>query len=148
MPAIPALYRLGGDQMPTTSKRIRFTLTALITIALLADAAWSQNHSLTAREVVSRIQKQVGVPWQSDTVDTFKAGDPNAQVTGIAVTMMATLDMLQRAAASGDSTTTGMRAIRTASRPAWFMPWVGRSFRTRKTSTCSTCPKHLLKNLL
>jgi putative NIF3 family GTP cyclohydrolase 1 type 2 len=42
----------------------------------------------------------VGVPWQSDTVDTFKAGNPDTPVTGIAVTMMATLDVLKRAAAT------------------------------------------------
>lgn len=35
-----------------------------------------------------------------ETVDTFKSGDPDAPVTGIAVTMMATLDVLQRAAAN------------------------------------------------
>jgi putative NIF3 family GTP cyclohydrolase 1 type 2 len=34
-------------------------------------------------------------------VDTFKAGNPDAPVTGIAVTMMATMDVLERAAASG-----------------------------------------------
>jgi hypothetical protein len=56
-----------------------------------------------AREVVARIQQQVGVPWQSDTVDTFKAGNPDSPVSGIAVTMMATLDVLQRAAAAGDN---------------------------------------------
>ena len=36
----------------------------------------------------------------TQTVDTFKAGDPDTPVTGIAVTMMATLDVLQRAAAN------------------------------------------------
>lgn len=56
---------------------------------------------LTARQVVERIQKNVGVPWATPTVDTFKAGDPDTPVTGIAVTMMATLDVLQRAAAAG-----------------------------------------------
>jgi putative NIF3 family GTP cyclohydrolase 1 type 2 len=89
--------------LPATNKRIRFTLTGWITIALLAGAAWSQNHPLTAREVIARIQRQVGVPWQSDTVDAFKAGDPDVPVTGVAVTMMATLDVLQRAAAAGDN---------------------------------------------
>ncbi|MEZ4703253.1 MAG: Nif3-like dinuclear metal center hexameric protein [Rhodothermales bacterium] len=57
--------------------------------------------SITAREVISRIQEQVGIPWSDRTVDTFKAGDPDAPVTGVAVTMMATLDVLQRAAAEG-----------------------------------------------
>ena len=57
----------------------------------------------TAREIVKRIQDHVGVPWQTNTVDTFKAGDPDTKVTGVAVTMMATLDVLQRAAASGQN---------------------------------------------
>jgi putative NIF3 family GTP cyclohydrolase 1 type 2 len=43
------------------------------------------------------------VPWKNETVDTFKSGDPNAKVTGIATTMMTTLDVLQRAAARGDN---------------------------------------------
>src|ERR1700683_315379 len=50
---------------------------------------------------IGRIQKNVGVPWRSQTVDTFKAGDPDTLVTGIATTMMATFDVLERAAASG-----------------------------------------------
>jgi putative NIF3 family GTP cyclohydrolase 1 type 2 len=36
-------------------------------------------------------------------VDTFKAGDSTTVVTGIAVTMMATFDVLQRAAKHGDN---------------------------------------------
>ncbi len=55
----------------------------------------------TARQIVAEIQKQVGVPWQKDTVDTFKAGNPDTPVTGIAVTMMATMDVLERASAKG-----------------------------------------------
>ena len=47
------------------------------------------------------IQKQVGVEWQKDTVDTFKAGNPDTVVRGVAVTMMATMDVLQRASAQG-----------------------------------------------
>lgn len=54
-----------------------------------------------AREIVAEIQKQVGVPWREKTVDTFKAGNPDAPVTGIAVTMMATMDVLERASAKG-----------------------------------------------
>ena len=70
---------------------------------LLPSSAFAQNQALTARQVVERIQARVGVPWKSDTVDTFKAGNPDAPITGIAVTMMATLDVLQRAAASGSN---------------------------------------------
>lgn len=77
-----------------------FSLAAL---ALPLPLTFAQQKTLTAREVVERIQSHVGVPWQADTVDTFKAGNPDATVTGIAVTMMATLDVLKRAAASGNN---------------------------------------------
>lgn len=55
----------------------------------------------TAREIVTAIQQHVGVPWQKETVDTFKAGNPDTPVTGVAVTMMATMDVLERASAKG-----------------------------------------------
>jgi putative NIF3 family GTP cyclohydrolase 1 type 2 len=61
----------------------------------------AQERRITAREVVAQIQKQVGVEWQKETVDTFKAGNPDTAVTGIAVTMMATMDVLERASAKG-----------------------------------------------
>ena len=61
----------------------------------------AQQPTLTALAIIERIQKNVGVPWSAQTVDTFKAGDPNTPVTGIAVTMMATFDVIERAAASG-----------------------------------------------
>lgn len=67
----------------------------------LASIASAQNQTVTAQQIIDRIQKNVGVPWTTPTVDTFKAGDPNTPVTGIAVTMMATLDVIERAAASG-----------------------------------------------
>jgi putative NIF3 family GTP cyclohydrolase 1 type 2 len=55
----------------------------------------------TAREIVERIEANVGVPWNSHGVDTFKEGDPDTPVTGVAVTMMATFEVLQQAAAAG-----------------------------------------------
>jgi putative NIF3 family GTP cyclohydrolase 1 type 2 len=57
-------------------------------------------HPLTAGGVVAVIKQHVGIPWMEKTVDTFKAGDPDTAVTGIAVTMMATLEVLQRAVAN------------------------------------------------
>jgi putative NIF3 family GTP cyclohydrolase 1 type 2 len=63
--------------------------------------AGAQQKKVTAREVVAEIQKHVGVEWDKNTVDTFKAGNPDASITGIAVTMMATMDVLQRASAKG-----------------------------------------------
>jgi putative NIF3 family GTP cyclohydrolase 1 type 2 len=56
---------------------------------------------LTARQAVERIKRNVTCEWNEKTVDTFKAGDPDTPVTGIATTFTATLDVLRRAAASG-----------------------------------------------
>jgi putative NIF3 family GTP cyclohydrolase 1 type 2 len=75
-------------------------LFAAIFTALLCGSASAQEKPPTAREIVTAIQAHVGIPWMSQTVDTFKAGNPDTPVTGIAVTMMATLDVLQRAAAN------------------------------------------------
>jgi putative NIF3 family GTP cyclohydrolase 1 type 2 len=84
------------------SKYLRLTCPLFLSFFLNGfSAASAQDRPLTAREVVQRIQEHIGVPWQKETVDTFKAGDPDTKVTGIAVTMMATYDVLQRAAASG-----------------------------------------------
>jgi putative NIF3 family GTP cyclohydrolase 1 type 2 len=57
--------------------------------------------SITARQVIERIQKQVGVEWRKDTVDTFKAGNPDNTVKGIATSFSGTLDVCQRAHAAG-----------------------------------------------
>ena len=56
---------------------------------------------LTADKVVERIKAKVEVPWRQETVDKIVAGEPGVEVKGIATTMMATLDVLQRAAAAG-----------------------------------------------
>ena len=68
---------------------------------LAASAVLAQKRELTARQVIERIQKNVGVPWRDSTVDTFKAGNPDTPVKGIATTMVATLDLLKRAATAG-----------------------------------------------
>ena len=69
------------------------------TFLTLATATLARSQSsLTAQQVIERIQANLGVPWRTPTVDTFKAGDPTAAVTGIATTFMATFDVLQRAA--------------------------------------------------
>jgi len=81
---------------------INVRLWILMVIAFsTATESTAQQRRITAREVVAQIQEQVGVEWQKETVDTFKAGNPDTAVTGIAVTMMATMDVLQRASAKG-----------------------------------------------
>ena len=61
----------------------------------------SAHGALTARQIVERIQKNVGIPWREQTVDNFKDGsNPDAPVTGVATTMVATFELLHRAAAA------------------------------------------------
>ena len=73
------------------------SLAAVSRVDGLAQAAGA----LTAREVVERIKGKVGIPWMTETVDRILAGSPEVRVKGIATTMMATLEMMQRALASG-----------------------------------------------
>ncbi len=54
-----------------TSRRM-FVLGAAATAA----SAQSGAGGLTAKDVIERIQKNVGVPWRDQTVDTIKSGTP------------------------------------------------------------------------
>jgi putative NIF3 family GTP cyclohydrolase 1 type 2 len=65
--------------------------------------ATAQSQAVSAAQVITRIRKEFPMEDRPNGVDTFKAGDSTARVTGIAVTMMATLDVLQRAAKQGDN---------------------------------------------
>jgi putative NIF3 family GTP cyclohydrolase 1 type 2 len=76
---------------------------AVMAAAMCVTRIEAQEERPRAQEVIAAIQEHVGVPWRKETVDTVKAGNPETRVTGIAVTMMATLDVLQRAAAKGDN---------------------------------------------
>ena len=66
-----------------------------------ATAAAAQTTPLTASQVIDRIKTNVQVPWRTQTVDNIIAGSPDTPVKGIATTMMATLDVVQRAAKAG-----------------------------------------------
>jgi len=61
----------------------------------------AQGSALTAAQIIDRIKNNVGIPWRAETVDNIIAGDPETRVKGIATTMMATLDVLERALAAG-----------------------------------------------
>src|SRR5258706_12684679 len=65
----------------------------------------AQQPAMTARQLIERIQKNAGVPWRAQTVDTIKAGSPDTVVKGIATTMVATLDLLKRASAAHRNST-------------------------------------------
>jgi putative NIF3 family GTP cyclohydrolase 1 type 2 len=68
---------------------------------LLGTVAGARQSALTPKRVVERIQSNLGVTWRTETVDTFKAGNPDTVVRGIATTVMATMSVLERAAAAG-----------------------------------------------
>ncbi len=57
--------------------------------------------AFTAGDVVERMKQNITCSWADETVDTFKAGDPEDEVTGVACTFMATVDVLKKAAKSG-----------------------------------------------
>jgi putative NIF3 family GTP cyclohydrolase 1 type 2 len=67
----------------------------------LQPAKPSTEASLTAAQIVDRIKAHVGIPWRAETVDNIVGGTPGTMVKGIGTTMMATLDVLRRAAAAG-----------------------------------------------
>jgi putative NIF3 family GTP cyclohydrolase 1 type 2 len=99
----PVEYRrYGGSWTLSDISRRHFILQG--SSALLgAQVAASQTMQvkLTAGEVVDRIHKQVKIPWRAKTVDQIVAGNENTPVQGIASTMMATLDVVERAVLAG-----------------------------------------------
>lgn len=84
-------------RMPSLSIVWRSTVAWVLAFG----SAMAQPAAPTAAQITARIVERSGVALPNPTVDTFKAGDSSTAVRGIAVTMMATLDVLQRAAAKG-----------------------------------------------
>jgi putative NIF3 family GTP cyclohydrolase 1 type 2 len=86
--------------LPRDPSRREFVVAgaaALLSVGL----ARPPRFELTAQQAIDRIRAKVGVPWRDTTADTFKAGDPQTVVTGIATTVMATLPVLRQAADAG-----------------------------------------------
>ena len=63
---------------------------------------------ISAQQLLERIQKNLGVPWQSQRSDGFSdgvlVGTADTTVTGVVTTFTPTLDVLRKAAASGKNT--------------------------------------------
>lgn len=66
-----------------------------------ASAVSPEKSALTAREVVRLIESHIPPLTRPDTVDTFKCGNEDAVVRGIATTFMATWPVLGRAIRAG-----------------------------------------------
>lgn len=87
--------------MSTTSRR-EFIATTAASL-LVRPTLRAQRGTVTAQQVADRIRSSLGVEWRAETIDGFKAGEPATGVTGIAVTVLATTDVLRRAAAAGQN---------------------------------------------
>jgi putative NIF3 family GTP cyclohydrolase 1 type 2 len=83
----------------TISRREFVALTTAVPLAV--PAVLQSAAAPTAQEIVDRLKQKLGVEWKADGVDTFKAGDPNTPVKGIATSAMATLDVLKQAVKAG-----------------------------------------------
>jgi putative NIF3 family GTP cyclohydrolase 1 type 2 len=54
----------------------------------------------TARQIIGQMQAHLTCQWSKETVDTFKTGNPDDVVIGIAVCMFADMETLRKAVAS------------------------------------------------
>lgn len=81
----------------------RAIISATLAISAPFVASNAQSTRISAKEITERIERKANVAIPAATVDVFKAGNPQTMVAGIAVTMMATLDVLRRADARGDN---------------------------------------------
>jgi len=64
--------------------------------------AQAQQGRLTAGEVVDRIKKNLGIPWNDSTYrDLFKIGGPGVPVAGICTTFGTNLNLIQRSVKAG-----------------------------------------------
>ncbi len=81
---------------------VALTVSGAVASHVASPFALGQRSAITAGDIVDRIKKNIGVAWNAETtMDTFKAGDPSTVVTGVVVTSMATLDVLQQATKAG-----------------------------------------------
>ncbi len=83
-------------------------IISLLSLLILLVIPESKNHSsadegnaMTATEIVNLIKNNVTCQWQLKTVDTFKGGNPDDEVKGIAITFMATFNVLKKAKSKG-----------------------------------------------
>lgn len=59
--------------------------------------------SMTAEQVIAKVREASKAKLPAKTVDTFKAGDPQTVVTGIATTISPTMEVLRKAVAAHDN---------------------------------------------
>jgi putative NIF3 family GTP cyclohydrolase 1 type 2 len=86
-----------------TRRQVMKALAATAGTQATSRLAFAENaSSMTAAQVVDIIKKHLNMTWNDKTYrDTFKAGDPNTAVKGIASCFMSTFDVIKKAHAQG-----------------------------------------------
>ena len=87
---------MAGNPLSGPSRR---TLLGEVCGPLALRPLGAQRPSLTAQQVIDRIQKNAGVPWRAQTVDTIKAGSSEIVVAGGMESMSKAPYLLRRARA-------------------------------------------------
>ncbi len=82
---------------------MNFKTTKLLLIALVVSGSLfgqqANQKELKANQIIAMIKAKVTCPWSNETVDTFKSGNPEDLVTGVAVCMFADMKVLKQAVA-------------------------------------------------
>ena len=82
---------------------MRLKISSVLLIVLFSTVSLfsqpTKQKELTANQIIELIKAKVTCPWLAETVDTFKAGNPQDVVTGIAVCMFADMKALKMAVA-------------------------------------------------
>ena len=73
----------------------------LLSSMILGHPDWKKSHiqiyDICRPEDIETVKSNLTCEWADKTVDTFKAGDPDSEVTGIGTTFIVTMDVLKKA---------------------------------------------------
>jgi putative NIF3 family GTP cyclohydrolase 1 type 2 len=87
-----------------TLSTMKFPVIGILLLSIIGGqqlkAQPASTQSPTARQVIAEMQKNLSCQWSKETVDTFKSGNPDDQVTGVATCMFANMETLRKAVAS------------------------------------------------
>lgn len=85
------------NKTPLTRRRFGLAAGALAAVRIPAPGATD----VSAQDLVKRIQDALGGEWPGNSLDGFKAGDPQHPVRGIVTTAMATMAVLLQSQKAG-----------------------------------------------
>lgn len=100
---ITFIFLIFGKTFNLAHMKSTIVLILLFTIAEIHPLKAHPNtlKALTARQVIAEMQKNLSCKWNKETVDTFKSGNPEDVVTGVATCMFANMETLEKAVAKG-----------------------------------------------